>query len=91
MKESAYCVGTKPRLATPEEFYPSLDSAFITNEFKGHMTTFSKNEWTVNVAHMTKTKNAYQILELKREGKEPHGRFIRSWEDNTKGDLKEMG
>jgi hypothetical protein len=36
-------------------------------------------------------RNAYRILEGKREGKRPLGRPGRRWEDNIKMDLREIG
>jgi hypothetical protein len=40
---------------------------------------------------MGKTRNAYEILVGKPEGKRPLGKPRRRWEDNTRMDLKESG
>jgi hypothetical protein len=36
-------------------------------------------------------RNAYRILVGKPEGKKPLGRFRRTWEDNIKVGLREIG
>ncbi|PNF32281.1 hypothetical protein B7P43_G16947, partial [Cryptotermes secundus] len=46
--------------------------------------------WAGHVAQKGET-NAYRILVGKPEGKRPVGRPIRSWEDNIKMDLREVG
>jgi hypothetical protein len=40
---------------------------------------------------MGETRNAYRILVGKPEGKRPLGRPIRSWVDNIKMNLREIG
>jgi hypothetical protein len=40
---------------------------------------------------MGKKKNAYRILVGRPEGNRPLGRHRRSWEDNIKMDLREIG
>jgi len=45
----------------------------------------------VHVAYMGEMRNAYKILVRKPEGKRPHGRPRRRWEDNIRMDLKETG
>ena len=47
--------------------------------------------WTRHVARMGKRRGAYRILVGKPEGKRPLGRPRRSWEDNIKMDLQEVG
>ena len=47
--------------------------------------------WTGHVAHIEELKNAHRILVGRPERKNPLGRPIRSWEDNIKMDLKEVG
>jgi hypothetical protein len=45
----------------------------------------------VNVARMEETRNAYELLVGKPEGKRPLGRLTNRWEDDIKMDLKEIG
>jgi hypothetical protein len=40
---------------------------------------------------MAKRKGVYRVLVGKPEGKRPHGRSRRRWEDNIKMDLQEVG
>jgi hypothetical protein len=47
--------------------------------------------WTGHVARMGKKRGVYRILVGKPEGKRPHGRPRRRWEDNIKMDLQELG
>jgi hypothetical protein len=47
--------------------------------------------WAGHVARMGEKKNAYRILVGKSEGKRPLGRPRRSWMDNIKIDLREIG
>jgi len=47
--------------------------------------------WTGHVARMGEKRGVYRILIGKPEGKRPHGRPRRRWEDNIKMDLQEVG
>ena len=47
--------------------------------------------WAGHVARMGKMKGVYRILVGKPEEKRPLGRTRRSWEDNIKMDLQEVG
>jgi hypothetical protein len=47
--------------------------------------------WAEHVAQMGETINAYRLLTGKPEGKKPLGRPRRSWVDNIKMDLREIG
>jgi hypothetical protein len=47
--------------------------------------------WAGNVARMGEKRNAYRLLTEKPEGKRPLGRPRRSWADNIKIDLLEIG
>jgi hypothetical protein len=47
--------------------------------------------WAGHVALMEETRNAYRILVGKPERKRQLGRPTRSWEDNNKMGLKEIG
>jgi hypothetical protein len=40
---------------------------------------------------MGEMRNEYKIVVGKPEGKRPHGRLWRRWEDNIKIDLREVG
>jgi hypothetical protein len=44
-----------------------------------------------HVARMGETRNTYRILVGKPEGKRPLGRPRRTWVDNVKMDLREVG
>jgi hypothetical protein len=44
-----------------------------------------------HAAHMGEKQDAYWILVEKPEGRRPHGRPRRRWEDNIKMDLHEVG
>jgi hypothetical protein len=47
--------------------------------------------WAGHVARMGETRNAYRILVGKPERKRPLRRPRRSWVDNIKTDLREIG
>jgi hypothetical protein len=47
--------------------------------------------WAGYVARMGKKRNAYRLLVGKTEGKAPLGRPRRSWVDNIKVDILEIG
>jgi hypothetical protein len=47
--------------------------------------------WVGNVARMGEKRGAYRILVGRPEGRRPHGRPGRRWEDNIKMDLQEVG
>jgi hypothetical protein len=47
--------------------------------------------WEGHVARMWEKRNAYRILVAKPEGKIPLRRPRRTWVDNTKMDLREIG
>jgi hypothetical protein len=47
--------------------------------------------WAGHVARMGKTRNAYRILVGKPEGKRLLGRPRRTWIDDIKIDLREIG
>ena len=44
-----------------------------------------------HVARMGERRALYSVLEGKLEGKRPHGRPGRGWEDNIKMHLQEVG
>jgi hypothetical protein len=47
--------------------------------------------WVGYVAQMGKNRNAYRIFVGNPEGKKPLGRPRRTWVDNIKLDLREIG
>jgi hypothetical protein len=47
--------------------------------------------WAEHVARMGEKRNAYRILVGKPEGRRPLGRPRRTWVDNIKMDLREIG
>ena len=47
--------------------------------------------WAGHVARMGEKRGVCRVLVGKREGKRPLGRPRRSWEDNIKMDLQEVG
>jgi hypothetical protein len=55
------------------------------------MIKSKRMRWAGRVARMEETRNAYRILVGKQEGKRPLGRPRRSWVDNIKMDLREIG
>jgi hypothetical protein len=44
--------------------------------------------WSGHVSHKEEIRNANKILDGKPEGKRPHGRHRRRWEDNIRIDLR---
>ena len=46
--------------------------------------------WTGHVARMGESRGVYKVLLGKLEGKRPHGRPRRRWEDNIKMDLQDV-
>ena len=51
----------------------------------------TRMEWPGHVARMGKKRNMYRNLVGKNEGKKPLGKTGRRWEDNNKGNVKEIG
>ena len=47
--------------------------------------------WTVHVAGVGERRGTHSVLERKREGKRPLGRYGRRWKDNVKINLREIG
>jgi len=47
--------------------------------------------WAGHVARMGDRRGVYRVLMGKPEGKKPLGRPRRTWEDNIKTDLQEVG
>ena len=47
--------------------------------------------WAGHVTHMGEGRGVHRVLVGKTEGKRPLGRPRRSWEDNIKTDLQEVG
>jgi hypothetical protein len=47
--------------------------------------------WAGHVAHIGEKSGVYRVLVAKPERKRPFGRPMRSWEDNIKMDLREVG
>ncbi|KAJ4443967.1 hypothetical protein ANN_05756 [Periplaneta americana] len=47
--------------------------------------------WAGHVARMGESRNAYEVLVGRPEGKRPLGRPRHKWEDNIKIDLREVG
>jgi hypothetical protein len=47
--------------------------------------------WVGHAAHMEESRDVYRVLIGKPERKRPLGRPRRSWEDNIKMDLQEVG
>jgi hypothetical protein len=47
--------------------------------------------WAGHVARMGEGRGVYRVLVGRPEGKRPLGRPRRTWEDNTKMDLREIG
>ena len=47
--------------------------------------------WAEHVARNGERSGVYRVLVGKSEGKKPHGRPGRRWEDNIKMDIQELG
>ena len=47
--------------------------------------------WAGHVARMGENRGVYRVLVWKPEGNSPLGRHRRSWKDNIKMDLEEVG
>jgi PAS domain-containing protein len=47
--------------------------------------------WAGHVARIGEKRNTYKLLVVKREGKRPLGRPRRTWMDNIRMDLAEIG
>jgi len=50
-----------------------------------------KMKWAGHVARKGERRGVYRVLEGKPEGKRPLGRPRRTWDDNIKMDLQEVG
>jgi hypothetical protein len=55
------------------------------------MITSRRLRWARHVARMGEKQNAYRTLVGNPEGKRPLGRPRRTWVDNIKMDLREIG
>jgi hypothetical protein len=55
------------------------------------MTKPKRMRWAGHVAPMGAKRNAYRIFVTNSEGKRPVGRPRRTWIDNIKMDLRELG
>jgi hypothetical protein len=55
------------------------------------ITTSRRMRWAGHVACMGEGRGGYRVLVGRPEGKRPLGRHRRTWEDNTKMDLQEVG
>jgi len=47
--------------------------------------------WAEHVARVWERRGVYKVLAKKPDGKRPLGRLRRTWEDNIKMDLQEVG
>ena len=52
---------------------------------------YRRMRWAGHVARMGEERGVYRVLVGKPEGKRPLGRPRRSWKDNIKMDLQEVG
>jgi len=55
------------------------------------MIKLRRMRWARHVAHMGERRDAYKFLVGKPEGRRPHGRPRRGWEDNIKMESQEVG
>jgi hypothetical protein len=69
-----------------EELHGLYSSPSIIMVIKGR-----RIRWAEHVARMGEVRGAYNILVGKPEGRRPLGRPRRTWEDNIKMDLREIG
>jgi hypothetical protein len=69
-----------------EELHGFYSSSIIVRVIKAR-----RMRWAGHVARMGEVRGAYNILVGKPEGRRPLGRPRRTWEDNIKMDLGEIG
>jgi len=55
------------------------------------MIKLRRMRWVRHVAHMGERRGAYKVLVGKPEGRRPHVRPRRGWEDNIKVESREVG
>ena len=66
-----------------------IDLYFSPNSFR--VIKSRRMRWAGHVAHMGERRGVCRVLVGKPEGKRPHGRPRRRWEDNIKMDLQDVG
>jgi hypothetical protein len=66
-----------------------IDLYSLLNIF--HVIKLRRMRWAVHVARIGERSVVYNVLVRKSEGKKPHGRPGRRWEDNIKIDIQEVG
>jgi hypothetical protein len=71
---------------TFKPFYNCNAESFIIRVIKSR-----RLRWAEHVARMGERKGAYRDLVGKPEGRRPLGRLRRTWEDNIKMDLRDVG
>jgi hypothetical protein len=69
-----------------EELHILYSSPDIIRQIKSR-----RMRWAGHVACMGEDRNVYRVLMGKPEGKRPHGRPRRRWEDGIRMDLRENG
>jgi hypothetical protein len=67
-----------------------LHNLYLSSDTIKHIKS-RRMRWAGHVAHMGEGRNVYWVLVVKPEGKRPHGRPRRRWEDGIKMDLGEIG
>ena len=68
---------------------PDQDLMFVRN--MNIISRYFVVRWSGHVARTWEIRGVYRALVGKPEGKRPHGRPRRRWEDNIKMDLQEVG
>jgi hypothetical protein len=76
----------EPRKLHNEEFNDQYSSPSIVRVIKSR-----RMRWAEHEARMREMGGVYRVLVGNPEGKRPHGRPRRRWEDNIKMDLQEVG
>jgi hypothetical protein len=69
-----------------EELHILYSSPDIVRQIK-----LRRMRWAGLVARMGEERKVYKVLVGKTEGKTPHGRLRRRWEDGIKMDIMEIG
>jgi hypothetical protein len=69
-----------------EELHILYSSPNIIRQIKAR-----RMRWAGHVARMGEDRNVYRVWTGKPEGKRPHGRPRRRWEDGIRMDLREIG
>jgi hypothetical protein len=75
--------------------WKQLHNAKLNDLYSSHNIVrnikFRRKRWEGHVARMGERRGVYRVLVRKPEGRRPLGRHGRSWENNIKTDIQEVG